>query len=276
MSASLQVSTSTPNFQLILNKARSEYKKKTKRDLITDPLAEEIRGCDSPEAILAVLRKKAVELNQSPSSDERLTKWLTPTVNVLNALSATVGQGVGIVFPPTQIIFSGLNIFLVVNMIAYHVYAARDMAASRDTLIELFDKIENFFVRLQTYTEVPPTPAMTDVMGNIMAEVVSMLAIATKMMKQRRTKTFLQKLIGRNDIEDAMQRLDKLERVELRTVTARVLKTTCDLKDIASGLKGAASDLKDDAKETKVIVQQIANDMNTRDCSYCHVVIMNT
>ncbi|KAF8264693.1 hypothetical protein EI94DRAFT_1703027 [Lactarius quietus] len=181
MSTDIQASTSTPKFQLILDKALSEYKKKTKKDLITDPLAEEIRGCDSPEAILAVLRRNANDLNQSHCCDERLTKWLTPTVNVLNALSATVGQGVGIVFPPTQIIFSGINILLV---------AARDAAASRDALIELFDKIENFFIRLQTYTEVPPTPAMTNVMGKIMAEVLCMLAIATKVMKQGRTSAF--------------------------------------------------------------------------------------
>ncbi|KAF8264697.1 hypothetical protein EI94DRAFT_436910 [Lactarius quietus] len=222
MSTSLQTSISTSNYQLILDKALNEYKKKTKKDLITDPLAEEIRSCDSPEAILAVLRLNTNGLNQSESSDERLTKWLTPTVNVLNALSATLGQGAGIIFPPTQVIFSGINILLV---------AARDTAASRDALIELFDKIENFFVRLQTYTEVPPTAAMTNVMGKIMAEVLFMLAIATKVMKQGRTKTFFKNLVGRKDIEDALQRLDKLEQGELRTVAAQVLKATGDVKD---------------------------------------------
>ena len=97
MSTSLQMSTTNPNFQLILDKALEEYKKKTKKDLITHPLAEEIRACDSPEAILAVLQGKANDLNRSQSSDERLTKWLTPTVNVLNALSATLGVGLGTV-----------------------------------------------------------------------------------------------------------------------------------------------------------------------------------
>jgi hypothetical protein len=97
--ASTLASTPTPSFQPIVDRAVSEYKKKTRKDLITDPLAEEIRGCDSPDAILAVLRTKANELNQSQSSDERLTKWLTPTVNVLNALSSTIGQGLGTVSP---------------------------------------------------------------------------------------------------------------------------------------------------------------------------------
>jgi hypothetical protein len=94
---SMSASSSTPNFQPILDRALKEYKKKTRKELVTDPLAEEIASCNSPEAILTVLRGKANELNQSPNSDERLTKWLTPTVNVLSALSATLGQGVGIV-----------------------------------------------------------------------------------------------------------------------------------------------------------------------------------
>ena len=93
----MSTSSSTPNFQPILDRALKDYKKRTNKELITDPLAEEITNCDSPEAILTVLQGKANELNQSSNSDERFTKWLTPTVNVINALSATVGGGVGMV-----------------------------------------------------------------------------------------------------------------------------------------------------------------------------------
>ena len=74
---------------------------------------------------------------------------------------------------------------------SHHTQVVRDTAASQDALIELFDKIENFFVCLQTYTEVPPTPAITNVMGKIIAEVLYMLAIATKEMKQKRTSVFI-------------------------------------------------------------------------------------
>ncbi|KAF8264702.1 hypothetical protein EI94DRAFT_437262 [Lactarius quietus] len=182
MASNVQEPSSTPNFQPIFNEALKQYKKKTGKDITTHPLAEEINRCGSSDDILAVLQGKANALNQSQSVDQRLTKWLTPTVNVLNSLSATVGQGVGMVFPPTKIICSGISILLV---------AARDTAASREALIELFGRIENFFVRLQTYTEVSLTAAMTNVMGKIMAEVLFMLAIVTKEMKPRRTKTFL-------------------------------------------------------------------------------------
>jgi hypothetical protein len=96
MSFNPQVSSScTPNFQPIFVMALQEYKKKTGKDLTAHPLTAQITHCDSPEEILAVLEEKANELKQSQSDDERLAKWLTPTVNILNALSATLGEGLG-------------------------------------------------------------------------------------------------------------------------------------------------------------------------------------
>jgi len=96
MSSDLQASSSSsPNFRPIFEKALEVYKKKTGKDLTAHPLAAEIKACNSPEAILTVLEGKANELNKSRSSDERLTRWLKPTVNILNALSATLCEGVG-------------------------------------------------------------------------------------------------------------------------------------------------------------------------------------
>jgi hypothetical protein len=65
--------------------------------------------------------------------------------------------------------------------------AATDVRASQDTLIEIFERIGNFFRRLETYTAVPPTPGMMDIIAKIMVEVLSILAIATKEIKQGRT-----------------------------------------------------------------------------------------
>jgi hypothetical protein len=54
-------------------------------------------------------------------------------------------------------------------------------------LVDIFVRIEGFFKRLESYTEVPPTAAMTDVIVNIIIEVLSILAIATKKIKQGRS-----------------------------------------------------------------------------------------
>jgi hypothetical protein len=89
--------SSSSNFQLIFDNALKAYQKRTKNDLLSHPLATQLEACDSPIAILALLRQQVQELNQSRSSDEQLSKWLEPTVNVLYAFSAVLGEGVGLV-----------------------------------------------------------------------------------------------------------------------------------------------------------------------------------
>jgi hypothetical protein len=54
-------------------------------------------------------------------------------------------------------------------------------------LIDVFVRIESFFKRLESYTDVRLTDAMTDVIVKIMIEVLSILAIATKEIKQGRS-----------------------------------------------------------------------------------------
>ena len=54
-------------------------------------------------------------------------------------------------------------------------------------LIDIFVRIEGFFMCLESYTEVRPTAVMTYVIVKIMTEVLSILAIATKEIKQGRS-----------------------------------------------------------------------------------------
>jgi hypothetical protein len=62
--------------------------------------------------------------------------------------------------------------------------AATDVRSSRETLIDISERIELFFRRLEIYTTVSPTPEMTDMMVKIIVEVLSILGIATKETKQ--------------------------------------------------------------------------------------------
>jgi hypothetical protein len=58
-------------------------------------------------------------------------------------------------------------------------------------LIGIFVRIECFFKRLESYTEVQPTAAMTDMIVKILIEVLSILAIATKEIKQGRSSEWI-------------------------------------------------------------------------------------
>jgi hypothetical protein len=62
--------------------------------------------------------------------------------------------------------------------------AAKDASGSQDKLFELFNRIERFFRRLEIYTSITPTMAMTDITIDIMVEVLTILAIATKEAKR--------------------------------------------------------------------------------------------
>ena len=84
-------------FQAIFQAALKSYQKQTKKDLLAHPLASRLQDCDSTTAILTVLQDQVREFDESHSGDERLTKWLSPTINVLCVFSATISGGVSLV-----------------------------------------------------------------------------------------------------------------------------------------------------------------------------------
>ncbi|KAH9015325.1 hypothetical protein EDB85DRAFT_2295646, partial [Lactarius pseudohatsudake] len=204
MSQTTSTAAASSCFQDIFNAALKSYQKQTKKDLIAHPLASQLRSCHSTSAILAVLQDQVQEFDQAHSGDERLTKWLIPTVNVLYAFLAAVSEGVGLVFSPAK--------------------AAKDVAASRDLLAELFERVGFFFNRLESYTEVAPTAAMTNIIMKIMVEVLTIFEVATKELRRGSANKFLKKLAGTTDLEDAVKKLDRLTQEEARMALAEVLK----------------------------------------------------
>jgi hypothetical protein len=91
-------SSPSSNFQSVFNAALEAYEKITKNKLLSHPLATQLQSCDSPAAILSVLQELVQQFDQSRSGDERLRNWLDPTVNVLFAFSAALGEGVSLVY----------------------------------------------------------------------------------------------------------------------------------------------------------------------------------
>ncbi|KAI0276889.1 hypothetical protein BGY98DRAFT_934745 [Russula aff. rugulosa BPL654] len=175
MSHAHPISTSS-NFQLIFDNALESYKKRTKKDLLTHPLAAQLQDCRSPSSILDVLQQQLQELNQSRQRSERWTRWLDPTVKVLHAFSETLGD-VTSAFPPAKAIFTAVGILL---------STAKNIRASQDTLFEIFSRLESFFQRLEIYTETALDRRMVDTVGKIMGEVLNVLAITTNEIKQGR------------------------------------------------------------------------------------------
>jgi hypothetical protein len=149
---------------------------------------------------------------------------LDPTVNVINAFSATIGGGVSLAYPPAGVVFTGIGVLL------------SDVNASRGPLLDLFARIENIFRRLETYIEGTPTAGMTDTIVGVMVEVLCVLAIATKEVKQSRAKMFLKKLVGRRDMENALRRLENMTTEETRMTSAEALKAIHGVEGVLQGV----------------------------------------
>ncbi len=130
--------------------------------------------------------------------------------------------------------------------------------------------MESFFRRLEVYTEVQPTTEMKDIIVKIIVGVLSILAIATKEINQSRmsgflllyitntlpltelcSETYLKRLIGSTDIEDALKKLDKLTQEEARMASTQMLKATHSVDDRVAGVDGRVRSV--DGKVERII-----------------------
>jgi methyl-accepting chemotaxis protein len=143
--------------------------------------------------------------------------------------------------------------------------AAQDVAASKDVLVELFERIGYFFTRLDTYTNLAPTPAMTDIITDIMVEVLRIFGIATKELRrgtaseflicyswaftEGRIEKFLRKLAGMADLESALKKLDRLTQEEARMALAEVLRITHSVRDEVKVVEGKVENVGDKVED---------------------------
>ena len=85
------------DFKSIFDAALQAYESKTKNKLLAHPLAAQLQSCDSPATVLSILQDLIQQLDRRRSRGGRIRNLLNPTVNVLFAFSATLGEGVGLV-----------------------------------------------------------------------------------------------------------------------------------------------------------------------------------
>ena len=63
---------------------------------------------------------------------------------------------------------------------------ASGVSSSYDALVDLFECLGNFLKRIRIYSDIPLTPSMTEISVKIMVELLSVIALATKQVKQGR------------------------------------------------------------------------------------------
>ena len=152
----------------------------------------------------------------------------------------------------------------------------KDVIASYETLIDLFERTQLFLQRLDQYVASSLTPEMTELLAKILAQVLSVLALSTKEIKERRismlicsrycslaedsAEKFMKRLIGKTEVEDGFQQLDNLTKEENLMTAACTLRVASDIRHDAKAIKVDTRDIKDDARDIKEDTQDIKDD----------------
>jgi cytohesin len=144
------------------------------------------------------------------------------------------------------LIFIGIGIFL---------SATTAVNNRRDTLIIIFERIGNVFRQLENYIEYPRTAGMINVIVKVMIEVLYILAIVTKEIKEKR---------GETNIEDSLLRLENAIMEEMRMVGAEALVEGIQARNIdhVTGLHLAAKN--GDLTTTRLLLEH-GTSINARD-----------
>ncbi len=93
-----------------------------------------------------------------------------------------------------QYILASVYYSLYVSLFRFYVHIVltfvsqvfKGVSSDLDAIVELLESIEHFLKRLDIYTKVPPTEAMTEIVVKILVELLSTLALATKQIRQGR------------------------------------------------------------------------------------------
>ena len=157
--------------------------------------------------------------------------------------------------------------------------AVKDVIASYETVVNLFERIHFFLQRLNRYTAISLTPDMTLLLGKIMAQVLSVLALSTKEMKERRIsgstclvsslmadheiEKFMKRLVGRTDVEDALARLDMLTKEENLMTAARNLEVAHRVDDKVTTIEEVVHNVDCNVKVTQELTHHVDDKVTT-------------
>ena len=198
----------------VFNAALVEYANQTGHDLAKHPLSAQLENSKSPSDVLNVIGELAKTFHQSKEGSKSLVKVLEPTVDIVCSLSGAFGNSIGLVrpsemvcfkipdwplsqaYPPASAIFGGVSLLFMVRVsphivssinlvtMVFYYQAAKNASSSHDALFDLFDSIGNVLKCLVVHKRF--TPAITEIAVKVLAELLSVLGLATNQIKMGR------------------------------------------------------------------------------------------
>ncbi|EMD34301.1 hypothetical protein CERSUDRAFT_75873 [Gelatoporia subvermispora B] len=255
--------------------ALREYAERTGTDLATDPFTIQLKECDSVKSIMDILDEhtKAFSTFRKGDAKIKLLRTLKPIVTAVLALgpSETLGEGISVVgtschWQPAKAVVGAIVVLL---------RATKNVSLSYDSLVELLQCVSQFLGRTTIYTRMSLTIQMREILVKMLTNVISILALATKEVKQGRLRKFVRTLLGNTDVEDALTQLTRLSTTETQMVGLESLRLMSDLvaslnehmkssQESTGHVRGALKDIRSSMDAVGEVLNKIKDDSIAR------------
>ena len=202
------------DLQDLLIKAAADYTSKIGVDPAKHEIVNRLQSCHSPDDVLKLLEEKANQFKHyRKENHNKLIDCLTPVVRVIHTFSKVLDKvlssvsrvGLSTVHDfttllpgavptsrvdlrmrgcppygkslfPHSLTISPPNIWLLRQ-------AASNVTSSYDALVELFECLGGFLMRLEIYSNIPSSSLMSEIIVKILVELLSVLGLATEQIK---------------------------------------------------------------------------------------------
>jgi hypothetical protein len=206
----------SPELKSLFEAALNEFEKRAGTNLIEHQIIDKLVNCGSADSVIDVLQEQAQAFRNFRGDDGKLMTWLKRTVNVLYTLSTSdvLREDISLVRVFSFLCHASRDTFSFSlfhrqrqssldspYFLAYVSYlcsrkdscdaysfhqSIKDIGTSYDALVDLFESFESFLGRLDIYTKIPSTTAITEIIIKILIELLSTISLAIQQAKQGR------------------------------------------------------------------------------------------
>ncbi|KAK6206672.1 NACHT and TPR domain-containing protein [Colletotrichum tabaci] len=195
-------------FAAILADAQKQYATSTGLDL-KDYMNPPMR---TTEDLLNVINRQNEQFQSFREKRQTLFQVLSTACKPLEVVGEALAGASEEIFPPGQTIFAA---------VMYLINAAKDVSACYDSIIDLFDQMQDFTVRLKFYVSQKLSAELHDKVVKILVTIFEIFVLATHEVRKGRLKSYFKRLLGsESKVPDAMKKLASLTEGEERLVIA--------------------------------------------------------
>ncbi|KAL1727979.1 hypothetical protein EV714DRAFT_216136 [Schizophyllum commune] len=199
-----------------------------------------------------------------------LLRRLRPITEVVGTLSGVIGEAVGIPFAPGKAVFTAVGELVKASLAVQDDY---------DAVCTAFETMEAHLRIIQPAVEGDLHPTLREASVKLLAQILTVLGVITKLQKDGRMRTWLKKLAQSKAVSSALDDLGRLATSHHQAVSAVTLATSQKtLSMLTESIQWAAEDQDVNRrclKSVAQIAQQVYDELRRSASATCEAVISN-